>query len=63
MTQPVYNVYRGEGVCTLMTYRVVPGENMSQFHTDSVGWQHSLVNEKTLRASLPLVAKNVRFKA
>lgn len=62
MTQPVYNIHRGHGVCIKMTYRVIPGAKVSQFHTEG-GWQDSPVTEHTLRANLPLVAKNVRFKA
>ena len=62
MTQPVYNVYRGMGVCVPMTYRVIPGATVSQFLTES-GWADSRVTERTIRVSFPLVAKNVRFKA
>lgn len=62
-TQPVYNVYRGQGACVLMTYRVIPGESMLQFYAGLYGWQHSQVSEKDIRDSFPLVAKNVRFKA
>lgn len=62
MTQPVYNVYKGQGVCIPMTYRVVPGATVSQFLTVD-GWRGSTVTEHTLRNNFPLVAKNVRFKA
>lgn len=61
MTQPVYNVYKGQGVCIPMTYRVIPGARVSQFYTES-GWVISQVTEHTLRTNFPLVAKNVRFK-
>lgn len=62
MTQPVYNVYRGQGEYVHMTYRVIPGGTVSQFLIED-GWRDSPVTERTIRGILPLVAKNVRFKA
>ena len=62
MTQPVYNVYRGQGMCTYMTYRVNIHTGEIQFDI-ATRWARSARAFSDIAKDFPLVAKNVRFKA
>lgn len=61
MTQPVYNVYRGKGLFTNMTYRVNIHTGKIQFDS-TTHWERSWFTLSDIAQDFPLVAKNVRFK-
>lgn len=62
MIQPIYNVYRGKGVTTTMTYRVNIFTGGVQFDC-TTHWKNSWRTLSDITKEFPLVAKNVRFKA
>lgn len=62
MTHPVYNVYRGKGMFTHMTYRVNIHTGEIQFDC-TTHWARSWCTLSDIAKEMPLVAKNVRFKA
>lgn len=62
MTQPIYNVYKGKGMFTDMTYRVNIFTGGVQFYC-ATHWANSWCTLSDISKELPLVAKNVRFKA
>lgn len=60
--QPVYNVYRGKGITTTMTYRVNIRTGQIQFYC-ATHWALSERGLPDISKDMPLGAKNVRFKA
>lgn len=62
MTQPIYNVYRGKGMFIATTYRVNIHTGEIQFHCVNY-WARSECTLSGIAKEMPLVAKNVRFKA